>query len=147
MVRVFSVALSLLVAAYAAAAPMAPMHRRQTGDLDCNLARLKIVFDVAATQKLVSQINSTDLATASAVAVAQAGLQSVNSAIQDILAAVFAGQTAPADSRDQVSQGLNTANSALNLIKDPSLNATVTEAQKRLLTAGADGDKVVAECK
>ena len=35
------------------------MHRRQTGDLDCNLARLKIVFDVAATLKLVNQIHST----------------------------------------------------------------------------------------
>ncbi|KAF7331090.1 hypothetical protein MVEN_02449300 [Mycena venus] len=144
MVRISSVVFSLAVAACAAAAPM---QRRQTGDLDCNLARLKIIFDVAATQKLVGQINSTDLATASAVAVAQTGLDSVNSAIQDILAAVFAGQTAPAASRDQVSQGLNTANSALSLIKDPSLNATVTEAQARLLTAGADGDKVVADCK
>ncbi|KAJ7886217.1 hypothetical protein B0H14DRAFT_2498662 [Mycena olivaceomarginata] len=144
MVRISSLAVSLLVAVCAVAAPM---HKRQTGDLDCNLARLKIVFDVAATQKLVSQINSTDLTTTSAVAVAQAGLQSVDNAIQDILAAIFAGKTAPADSRDQVSDGLNTANSALALIKDPSLNATVSEARARLLTAGTDGDKVVSECK
>jgi hypothetical protein len=63
-------------------------------------------------------LNSSDLTTTSAVAVAQAGLQSVDNAIQDILAAIFAGKTAPADSRDQVSDGLNTANSALALIKE-----------------------------
>ncbi|KAJ7911087.1 hypothetical protein B0H13DRAFT_2191855 [Mycena leptocephala] len=144
MARISSILFAICVAACAVAAPM---HRRQTGDLDCNLARLKIVFDVAATQKLVSQINATDLETATSVAVAQAGLQSVDSAIQDILAAIFSGQTAPANSRDQVSQGLNAANSALSMIKDPSLNATVTEAQARLLSAGVDGDNVVADCK
>ncbi|KAJ7268215.1 hypothetical protein B0H12DRAFT_97026 [Mycena haematopus] len=144
MVHIFSVFFSLVVAVCVAAAPM---HRRQTGDLDCNLARLKIIFDVAATQKLISQINSTDIDTASAVAVAQVGLQSVNSAIQDILAAIFTGQTAPADSRDQVSAGLDLANSALSNITDTSCNATVTAAQTRLLAAGADGDMVVSDCK
>ncbi|KAF8198735.1 hypothetical protein K438DRAFT_1583924, partial [Mycena galopus ATCC 62051] len=98
--------------------PSAPMHRRQTGDDQCNLARLKIIFDVAGTQSLVSQINATDLATATAVADAQVGLQSVNSAIQVILGAIFANQTAPADFRDQVSAGLDAARSAL---------ATITE--------------------
>ncbi|KAJ6544290.1 hypothetical protein B0H19DRAFT_1267576 [Mycena capillaripes] len=144
MARISSVLFSLFVAACAVAAPM---HRRQTGDNDCNLARLKILFDIAATKTLVSQINATDLATSSAVAVAQAGLQSVDNAVQDILAAIFDGQTAPANSRDQVSQGLDTANSALKLITDPSLNATVTAAQEKLLVAGADGDKVVSLCK
>ncbi|KAJ7235303.1 hypothetical protein B0H12DRAFT_1027479, partial [Mycena haematopus] len=96
----------------------APMHRRQTGDLDCNLARLKIISDVATTQNLISQINATDLSTASAVAVAQTGLQSVNSAIQEILTALFAGQTAPTNFRDQVTAGLNLANSALSNITE-----------------------------
>ncbi|KAJ6478988.1 hypothetical protein C8R45DRAFT_779667, partial [Mycena sanguinolenta] len=91
----------------------APMRTRQTGDLDCNLARLKIIFDVAGTQQLVSQINATDLQTASAVAVAQTGLQSVNSAIQIILAAIFSGQAAPTNFRDDVVEGLNLATSAL----------------------------------
>ncbi|KAF7351714.1 hypothetical protein MSAN_01604600 [Mycena sanguinolenta] len=144
MVRIFSVVVSLFVAICATAAPM---QRRQTGDLDCNLARLKIIFDVAGTQQLVSQINATDLDTASAVAVAQTGLQSVNSAIQVILAAIFSGQTAPASFRDQVEAGLNLANFALGNITDPSLNSTVTAARTRLLTAGADGDMVVAACK
>ncbi|KAF7351713.1 hypothetical protein MSAN_01604500 [Mycena sanguinolenta] len=144
MVRIVPAAFSLFIAVCAAAAPM---QRRQTGDLDCNLARLKIIFDVAGTQQLVSQINATDLDTASAVAVAQTGLQSVNSAIQVILAAIFSGQTAPASFRDQVEAGLNLAKFALGNITDPSLNSTVTAAQTRLLTAGADGDMVVAACK
>ncbi|KAJ7983166.1 hypothetical protein DFH06DRAFT_1081304 [Mycena polygramma] len=144
MARISSIIFSLFVAACAVAAPM---HRRQTGDLDCNLARLKIIFDVGQTQKLVGQINSTDLATASSVAVAQVGLSSVNSAILDILAAVFNNQTAPSASRDQVTQGLNTALEALQNITDPSLNATVSAAQASVLLAGNDGDVVVGDCK
>ncbi|KAF8198745.1 hypothetical protein K438DRAFT_1966707 [Mycena galopus ATCC 62051] len=151
MVRIFS-AISCLAAVACVVA--APMHRRQTGDDQCNLARLKIIFDVAGTQSLVSQINATyctilfnsDLATATAVADAQVGLQSVNSAIQVILGAIFANQTAPANFRDQVSAGLDAARSALATITDPSQNAPVTAAQTRLLTAGADGDMVVADC-
>lgn len=60
----------------------------------------------------------SDLATASAVAVAQAGLTSTNAAIQDILTAVFANQTAPANSRDQVGLGVNGAHDALSLITE-----------------------------
>ncbi|KAJ7755192.1 hypothetical protein B0H16DRAFT_1458737 [Mycena metata] len=144
MARISSVVFSLCIAACALAAPM---HRRQIGDLDCNLARLKVVSDTAAAQTLVGQINTTDLATASAVGVAQAGLNSINSAIEDILTAVFANQTSPADSRNQLEQGLNTANSALLLIKDPSANATVSAARAKLLAAGAAGDQVLSGCK
>ncbi|KAJ7174562.1 hypothetical protein C8R46DRAFT_1252233 [Mycena filopes] len=139
---------SLLVAfCVAACAVAAPMHRRQTGDLECNLLRLKIISDVAAAQTLIGQLNATDLTTATAVAVAQTGLTSVNSAIQDILTAVFKSETAPADSRDQVSQGLTAAHEALLLIKDPSANATVAAAQTKLLSASGDGDGVVSKCK
>ncbi|KAK7052197.1 hypothetical protein R3P38DRAFT_1638614 [Favolaschia claudopus] len=145
MVRISAV-ITLTFAALAAAVPM-QTQRRQTGDLDCNLARLKIIFDVAASKKLVSQINATDLPTANALAIAQTSLDSVNSGIQDILAAIFDAKNAPALSRTQVSDGLDAARSALAIIKDPSLNATVAEAQARILTAGQDGDKVVAECK
>ena len=62
--------------------------------------------------------DSSDLETTSAVVVAQTGLQSMNSAIQDILAAIFANQTAPTNSHDQVSQGLDAANSVLSTIKE-----------------------------
>ncbi|KAJ7740602.1 hypothetical protein B0H16DRAFT_1566953 [Mycena metata] len=137
----------LFAACFAVCAVAAPLHSRQVGDLDCNLARLKIISDIAAAQTLVGQINTIDLATASAVAVAQAGLTSTNAAIQDILTAVFANQTAPANSRDQVGLGVNGAHDALSLITDPSLNATVSAAQAKLLTIAGDGNKVVSECK
>ncbi|KAJ6454305.1 hypothetical protein C8R47DRAFT_1030016 [Mycena vitilis] len=143
MARISSIIFALFVAASAVAAPL---YRRQTGDLDCNLARLKIIFDVAQTQKLVAQINSTDLATASSVAVAQTGLTSMNDAIQEILAALVNNQTAPANFRDQVSQGINATRSALQEITDPSLNASVAAAQASLLAAGKDGDQVLAGC-
>ncbi|KAJ7983113.1 hypothetical protein DFH06DRAFT_1318574 [Mycena polygramma] len=143
MARISSILFVLFVAASAVAAPL---HRRQTGDLNCNLARLKIIFDVAQTQKLVAQINSTDLTTASSVAVAQTGLTSMNDAIQEILAALVNNQTAPTNFRDQVSQGINATRSALQQITDPSLNASVAAAQASLLAAGKDGDQVLAGC-
>ncbi|KAF8194417.1 hypothetical protein K438DRAFT_2017477 [Mycena galopus ATCC 62051] len=127
MVRVSSVISCFTTAACVVALTM-HMHRLQTGDDQC--------IDVAGTQSLVSQINATDLVTATAVADAQVGLQSVNSAIQVILGAIFANQTAPADFRVQVSAGLDAARSALATITE-RLNATVTAAQTRLLAAGA----------
>ncbi|KAJ7432567.1 hypothetical protein FB451DRAFT_1111483 [Mycena latifolia] len=144
MARISSIVFSLCIVACAAAAPL---HRRQTGDLQCNLARLKIISDVAATETLISQLNTTELSTATAVAVAQAGLKSVDDGIQTILTAVFSGQTAPASSRDQVGTGLATAQQALSLITDPSANATVTQAQAKLASAITDGNNVVSECK
>ncbi|KAJ7450062.1 hypothetical protein B0H11DRAFT_1877630 [Mycena galericulata] len=144
MARFFSVLFSICIAACAMAAPM---HRRQIGNLDCNLARLKSVVDVADAQTLIGQINTTELSTATSVAVAQAALNSVNDATQTILNAVFANQTAPADSRDQFASGLDAALEALKMINDQSQNATVTAAQAKILSAGQDGNSVVADCK
>ncbi|KAJ7457898.1 hypothetical protein FB451DRAFT_1142558 [Mycena latifolia] len=142
MARISSILFSLCIVACVAAAPL---HRRQTGDLQCNLARLKIISDVAAIETLIGQLNTTELSTASAVAVAQAGLKSVDAGIQTILTAVFSGQTAPASSRDQVGTGLATAQQALSLITDA--NATVTQVQAKLASAIMDGNNVVSECK
>ncbi|KAJ7722651.1 hypothetical protein DFH07DRAFT_286422 [Mycena maculata] len=148
MARIYSIVSLLCIAACTVAAPLqlAPMHRRQTGDLQCNLARLKIIADISSASALIGQINSTDLSTATSVAVAQTGLESVNDAIQTILAAVFTNQTAPAASRDQVSAGLDQALYALNNITDPSVNATVAAAQAKIESAGIDGDNVVDDC-
>ncbi|KAJ7669062.1 hypothetical protein B0H17DRAFT_949358, partial [Mycena rosella] len=84
----------------------APLFRRQTGDLQCNLARLRIISDVAGAQTLIGQLNTTDLTTASLAAVAQASLKSANDGIQDVLTAVLNGQIAPANARDQVGVGI-----------------------------------------
>ncbi|KAJ7697665.1 hypothetical protein B0H17DRAFT_1007088 [Mycena rosella] len=144
MARIFSIFVSFCIAAGVWAAPL---HRRQTGDLQCNLARLRIISDISGAETLIGQLNTTELSTATAVAVAQAGLKSVDSAIQDILTAVFAGQTAPANSRAQVDAGVNTTLNALAMITDPSANATVTEVLSKLASAATDGNDVVTECK
>ncbi|KAJ7235253.1 hypothetical protein C8J57DRAFT_1471489 [Mycena rebaudengoi] len=125
----------------------APLHRRQQGNLECNLARLRIISEVKATEDAVAQIDTTELKTAAAVGVAQAGLKSIDDAIQDILTAVFNNEAAPADSRDQVSEGANVVKIALDSITDPSANATVAVAVEKLIAAGAAGDDVVALCK
>ncbi|KAJ7190763.1 hypothetical protein GGX14DRAFT_579561 [Mycena pura] len=139
--------LALLSLCVAACTLAAPMQRRQTGDLQCNLARLQIIADVASAETLLGQINATDLATASAVAVAQTGLKSVDTAIQTILAAVLQGNTAPPETRDQVGNGLTAAQTALKSITDPSVNASVAAVQAKIASAGVDGNNVVAECK
>ncbi|KAJ7235231.1 hypothetical protein C8J57DRAFT_1378594, partial [Mycena rebaudengoi] len=103
MARFSSILLFLSVVALTLSAPL---HRRQQGNLECNLARLRIISEVKATDGAVAQFDTTELKIAAAVGVAQAGLKSID-AIQDILTAVFNNETAPADSRDQVSEGAN----------------------------------------
>ncbi|KAJ7835435.1 hypothetical protein B0H14DRAFT_2363392, partial [Mycena olivaceomarginata] len=122
----------------------APMQRRQTGNLECNLARLKIVTDVADAKVLVGQINTTFVRPSESDSSAH-GLNSVDDAIRTILDAVLSGGTAPESSREQVDDGLSTANQALGLITD--LNATVTAGRKKIANAGDDGAGVVANCK
>ncbi|KAJ7641774.1 hypothetical protein FB45DRAFT_361731 [Roridomyces roridus] len=141
--------LSLLVSVVcvAACALAAPMHRRQTGDLQCNLARLQVVSSVSSAQTLLGQINSTDLSTTTAVAVAQAGISSINNAVQSILSAVLVNGTAPAASRTQLSAGLDQARSAVSSIIEPSAASIAQAAAAALLDAGKAGDVVVAGCK
>ncbi|KAF8215120.1 hypothetical protein K438DRAFT_1660002 [Mycena galopus ATCC 62051] len=143
MVRISSVVFSLFVAACAVAAPM---QRRQIGDLDCNLARLQLLFNIKATQNTLNTMNATDLHTQSAVAVAQAGLTNATNVIQGIFGALSSGQLAPAASRDQTVLALNHANASLAMIKDPSLNATVAAAMSTVLAAGNQANAVGADC-
>ncbi len=57
---------------------------------------------------------SNSTATATAVTDAQTGLDSASSGIKTIAASLLTGQTAPADARDQVKNGLLAAQTALN---------------------------------
>jgi len=61
-------------------------------------------------------INNSDPTTADAATTAQGGLQDASDGIKTIAGALLTGKTAPAASRDQVSQGLLTAQTALNNI-------------------------------
>jgi aryl carrier-like protein len=50
--------------------------------------------------------------------VAQAGLKSIDDAIQDILTAIFNDETAPADSRDQLADGAKAVKIGLDSITE-----------------------------
>ncbi|KAJ7227562.1 hypothetical protein C8J57DRAFT_1585278 [Mycena rebaudengoi] len=115
MARFFSILLFLSVAALALSAPL---HRRQQGNLECNLARLKIISEVRETEDAVAQIDTTELNAAAAVGVAQAGLKSIDNAIQDILAAIFDNEPAPADSREQLADGAKAVKIGLDSITE-----------------------------
>ncbi|KAJ6487729.1 hypothetical protein C8R45DRAFT_255082 [Mycena sanguinolenta] len=145
MVRISSIVFGLAVAASAVAAP----HKRQIGDLDCNLARLQLLFNIRATQNTLNAMNisSTDLHTGSAVASAQVGLNSANDVIQGIFGALVAGQLAPAASRQQTVDALVHANNSLAMIKVPELNSTVKAAQATVLAAGDNANQIAAQCK
>ncbi|KAJ7203504.1 hypothetical protein GGX14DRAFT_501390 [Mycena pura] len=146
MARFLSALLSLCVVACSLAAP-ADMNRRQTGDLQCNLERLQTLSDVLSAETLLGQINTANLTTAEAVAVAQVDLKSVDGALQTILAAVVQGKTSPNDAQEQFAHGLAAAQKALNGITDPNAKAAVAAVQTKIASAITDGDKVVAECK
>ena len=60
--------------------------------------------------------NNRDPAVTNATTTALGGLDSAQQGIDTILQALFQGQTAPADSRNQVGLGLQTAQDSLNSI-------------------------------
>ncbi|KAJ7739396.1 hypothetical protein B0H16DRAFT_1568868 [Mycena metata] len=144
MARTLSVLLILCLAWFTIAAPL---QRRQVGNLQCNINRLKIVTSLASTNTAVGKIDTTDPATASAVTAAQAGLTCAGAGIKTIAQSLFTGQAAPASARDQVQAGLLAAQTALAGITDPPATAAVTAAQNQLTTTIADGAAVVADCK
>ncbi|KAJ7776221.1 hypothetical protein B0H16DRAFT_1505976 [Mycena metata] len=144
MARILSVFVALFVASASVAAPV---EYRQVGDLACNIDRLKIVAGLLSTGAAVNKIDTTDPATATSVAAAQAGLTTAGDAIKDIALALVTGKAAPASSRTGVSQGLNDTRSALERITDPTVNATVAAALSQLQAAIDDGNDVIADCK
>ncbi|KAJ7164346.1 hypothetical protein C8R46DRAFT_998097 [Mycena filopes] len=146
MARMLSVFLALLIASASVAAPV---EQRQLGDIACNVDRFKIVTGLISTGAAVGKIDTTDPATASSVAAAQAGLTTAGDAIKDIALALVTGKAAPASSRTGVSQGLNDTRSALEGITEyvPTVNATVATALSTLQAAIDDGNAVIADCK
>ncbi|KAJ7097429.1 hypothetical protein C8R44DRAFT_370067 [Mycena epipterygia] len=144
MARILSLFLAFFIASASVAAPV---EQRQVGDLDCNVDRLKIVADLVAAGSAVKQIDTTNPDTATAVAAAQAGLQTAGDAIKDIALALVTGQAAPESSRTGVSQGLNDTRSALSGITDPTVNSTVAAAQNKVQSAIDAGNDVIADCK
>ncbi|KAJ6476054.1 hypothetical protein C8R47DRAFT_1142118 [Mycena vitilis] len=143
MVRISFGVFSLFVASCAVAAPM---QRRQVGDLDCNIARLQLLFNIRASQNTLAAMNVDDIQVMSHVAVAQAGLTNATNVVQGIFNAVIGGKLAPAPSRDQTVFALNHANSSLAKINHAGSNATVAAAMKTIGAAGDAANGIGATC-
>ncbi|KAJ7226636.1 hypothetical protein B0H12DRAFT_1148961 [Mycena haematopus] len=140
----FSVALALFAASGALAAPF--RSRASIGSLTCNIDRFNIVTTLASTGLAVGKIDTTNPDTATAVAAVKAGLTSAGDGIKTIALAIVTGKAPPADARDQVKSSLANAQTALNSITDPTVNATVADTQGKLAAAITDGNDVVADC-
>ncbi|KAJ8074851.1 hypothetical protein AAF712_016612 [Marasmius tenuissimus] len=126
--------------------------KRQIGSIQCNVARLQTVSALSATTQAVNQLASAganDQATSSAIAQAQEGLSDAQGGIQTIAQSIVSGQTAPADARTQVGDGLESAQSALQSIQstDPAITSGVQGAMAQLAKTAQAGEQVVALCK
>ncbi|KAJ6500220.1 hypothetical protein C8R47DRAFT_1110943 [Mycena vitilis] len=144
MARIIALFISLFIVSTSVAAPV---EQRQLGSLACNVDRFKIVTGLVSAGSAVNAIDTSDPATATAVAAAQAGLKTVGDSIKDIALALVTGKAAPADARTGVSQGLNDTRSALEGINNTAVVASVAAAQTKVQAAIDDGNAVLADCK
>ncbi|KAI0643803.1 hypothetical protein C8Q79DRAFT_915070 [Trametes meyenii] len=142
---------SLLAGSQISAAPAYSIAARQVGDLQCNLDRLSIVADLAAMQGTLKSLatKAADPDAASGVQAAQTAVSGAGGAIGVIAKALFSGQTAPADARDQVQGNLTAAHDALTGISssDADTTAGVNKALTQLGLAAQSGEGVVKNCK
>ncbi|KAH7130896.1 hypothetical protein EDB81DRAFT_763561 [Dactylonectria macrodidyma] len=80
----------------------------QLGNLQCNLARVRIVGALNDADQAIGNIQ--DQATSAAAA---AGLSQANAGISQIASAIVAGEAPPAESRSEVEAGLEAMAAAL----------------------------------
>ncbi|KAH8099915.1 hypothetical protein DFH11DRAFT_1737484 [Phellopilus nigrolimitatus] len=127
------------------------LTRRQVGDIQCNVNRLQTVSGLSQTISAVNDLassGSADPSVTNATTTALSGLNSAQSGISTIAKALLTGQTAPADARDQVGQGLSTAQTALSGVNstDTTVTAALTKAQSALARRRPAGQGVVSNC-
>jgi len=146
----FALAFALLFSCVMAA-PLG-QSKRQIGDLQCNIARLKTVAGLAksaASIKSAIAAAGSDSATVSQLQTASSGISSAKAGVATIAQALFLGQTAPAAARQKVQDGLDAATSALGLTAstDSAVTNAVSTAQSNVAGTAAAGAQVVADCK
>ncbi|KAJ7810235.1 hypothetical protein B0H14DRAFT_2607523 [Mycena olivaceomarginata] len=100
---------------------------------DCNALLLQTIFDVANVQNLLGSItsglsSSNNLSDTSAAAVVQVGVNSMTSSIFEILQDISNAQTINASPVDQIGDAVNVVSDALQFIKDPNVNGTISQA-------------------
>ncbi|KAL9716722.1 hypothetical protein Ac2012v2_001175 [Leucoagaricus gongylophorus] len=147
MPRIFGLIIAVLYATSAISA--VPLESRQIGGIGCNIARLNVVTNLRQTTNAVNKLAaSSDPTTADAAITAQGGLQDASDGIKTIAGALLTGQTAPAASRYQVSQGLLTAQTALNNITstDNTVTSEVDNAMSQLEKTISAGQDVLDQC-
>ncbi|PPQ89886.1 hypothetical protein CVT25_004808 [Psilocybe cyanescens] len=126
--------------------------KRQIGDLQCNIARLKTVAGLA---KSASSIKSaiaaakSDPATVAQLQTAAQGVSSAQAGVATIAKALLTGQQAPASARQQVQDGLTAASTALGstAAADPAVDNAVANASSAVEGTTAAGEQVVSDCK
>ncbi|KAI0327523.1 hypothetical protein GY45DRAFT_1109795 [Cubamyces sp. BRFM 1775] len=151
MARFFALVLafsSLLVGTQVLAAPASGLIARQVGDLQCNIDRLSIVADLAATQNTLKKVQTDVASDATASSSVQSAIDSIDGAqgaIGVIAKALLTGQAAPAEARTQVQGNLTAAHDALTSIDSTSSN--LQKALTQLGNAELAGEGVVNNCK
>ncbi|KAL0958548.1 hypothetical protein HGRIS_000688 [Hohenbuehelia grisea] len=145
MARILAATIAFFLICLAVLVDAAPLQTRQIGNIQCNVARLKIVGALAASGRNIKKIGTADVAAAGAASTASAGIQSANAGVAKIAAAIVTGQKAPAAARDQVEKGLTDAQTALQGLDstDPAVASSISSVSKAI-SAGQD---VVANCK
>ncbi|OBZ76541.1 hypothetical protein A0H81_03144 [Grifola frondosa] len=129
-----------------------PHARRQVGDLQCNINRAEIVFNLAQMEATVSNLTmqlASNSTAAELIGVAADGVSGAQGAVKTILLALINGETAPAEARDEVGGNLTSVFFALGNITstDPETSANLEKAQTELTNAGLAGNGVVNNCK
>ncbi|THH27424.1 hypothetical protein EUX98_g6755 [Antrodiella citrinella] len=153
--RAFFVLCSVVVlgATLASAAPQAQAHIvRQTGDLECNINRVRIlgeIFLVGQTARNLTQELASDHQGSILIGVVNKALVSTEDGLADIASALFNQQPSPAAAITQVGNGISDMFDAASNIT--STNAAVKEnvntLKGQLQEASFAGDKVEETCK
>ncbi|KAJ3490025.1 hypothetical protein NLI96_g1710 [Meripilus lineatus] len=141
----------LLWASMAGAAPL-QLESRQIGGIQCNVNRLQIVSDLTgakATAKTLTAALASDQASSDLMSTVTQGISDAQAGIGKIAQALFTGQQAPAEDRDQVASGLGAAIDAAGSLDttDDATSQDVTKLQQQLAKAATAGKGVVANCK
>ncbi|KAI0672368.1 hypothetical protein C8Q78DRAFT_1077896 [Trametes maxima] len=141
----------LMASQLTAAAP----SRRQLGDLQCNIDRAEIVFNVGQLSSTVASLaNATGLVSANSTADAdvdalQKGVDGAGGAIKQILVALINGDKASPDLRDQVGGNLTDISLALADLSsnDTDTSAILDAANTQFTNAALAANGVVTNCK
>ncbi|KAI0372415.1 hypothetical protein BV20DRAFT_1050747 [Pilatotrama ljubarskyi] len=147
--------LAVPFAALASQVAIAAPARRQLGDLQCNIDRGEIIFNVGQLASTVASIsNATGFASANNTADAdlktlQTGVQGVAGAVKGIILTLANGENAPPDLRTQVAHNLTDIRLALGNLSssDNTTSALLNMANTQLINADLAATGVFTNCK